>query len=183
MTLHKITQITKCFFFVSAEIQSYDHWLELWCADGKSTLINAHTANNEEDFQFVPSDIEPKVNGKIKYCYGRTKQLKKSECLTFSDWLQVSQKFSNLIFAMSRENVLTKRGYGYICFPPEYSDVLTTEVRDTQMLLSSELNVLSQHFPLHQLVVGTNLTQTFKILPPLKFLNEHYLNLFVQSQH
>ena len=132
-------QIHKCFFFISAEIQSYDHWFELWCANGKSTLINAHTANNKEDFQFVPSDIEPKVDGKIKYCYGRTKQLKKSECLTFNDWLQVSQNFSNLIFAMSRENVLTKRGYGYICFPPEYSDVLTREVRDTLNKLSSGL--------------------------------------------
>ena len=40
---------------------------------------------------------------------------------------------------MSRENVLMKRGYGYICFPPEYSDVLTTEVRDTLNKLSSEL--------------------------------------------
>ena len=40
---------------------------------------------------------------------------------------------------MSREDVLTKRGYGYICFPPEYSDVLTTEVRDTLNKLSSEL--------------------------------------------
>ena len=127
------------FIIVSVEIQSYDHWFEQWCENGKSTLINAHTANNEEDFQFVPSDIQPKIDGKIKYCYGRTKKLKKSECLTFNDWLQVSQNFSNLIFALSRENVLMKRGYGYICFPPEYSDVLTTEVRDTLNKLSSEL--------------------------------------------
>ena len=38
-------------------------------------------------------------------------------------------------------------------------------------------------FPPHPLLVRTNLTQTFKILPPLKILNEHYLNLFVLSQH
>ena len=56
------------------------------------------------------------------------------------NWLKVSQNYSNLLFAMSREDVLTKRGYGYICFPPEYSDVvLTTEVRDTLNKLSSEL--------------------------------------------
>ena len=66
---------------------------------------------------------------KIKYCYGRTKPLKKSVCPTFTEWLHVSQNFASLIFAISREDVLTKRGYGYICFPPEYSDVLTTEVR------------------------------------------------------
>ena len=124
---------------VSAEIRSYDHWFEYWCANGKSTLVNAHTANNEEDFQFVPSDVDPKVNGKIKYCYGRTKPLKKSECRTFNEWIQVSQNFSNLIFALSREDVLTKRFHGYICFPPEYSDVLTTEVSDTLNKLSSEL--------------------------------------------
>ena len=40
---------------------------------------------------------------------------------------------------MSRENVLTKTGYGYICFPPEYSDILTTEVRDTLNKLRNEL--------------------------------------------
>ena len=43
---------------------------------------------------------------------------------------------------MSRENVLTKRGYGYICFPPEYSGVLTTEVKYTMKKLSSELRGL-----------------------------------------
>ena len=134
-------QVNVCFdvIIVSVEIQSYDHWFELWCANGKSTLINAHTANNEEDFQFAPSDIQPKVDGKIKYCYGRTKPLKKSVCRTFIEWFHVSQNFSNLIFAMSREDVLTKIGYGYICFPPEYSDILTTEVRDTLNKVSSEL--------------------------------------------
>ena len=99
----------------------------------------AHTAKNEEDFEFVPSANKPKVDGKIKYCLGRTKPLKKSVCHTIDEWLRVSEKFSNLLFAMSRVDVLTKRGYGYICFPPEYSDVLTTEVKDTLNKLSSEL--------------------------------------------
>ena len=132
-------QVTECFdvIIVSVEIRSYDHWFGL--QNGKGPLFNTHTANNEEDFQSVPFDIEPIVVGKIKYCYGRTKPLKKSVCLTFNEWLHVSQNYSSLIFAMSREDVLTKRGYGYICFPPEYSDVLTTEVRDTLNKLSSEL--------------------------------------------
>ena len=139
--LSKIMQVTECFdvIIVSVEIQNYDHWFELWCSNGKSTLINTHTANNEEDFQFIPSDVEPKDDGKIRYCYGRTKPLKKSVCLTFNEWVHVSQNFSGLLFAMSREDVLTKRGYGYICFPPENSDVLTTEVRDTLKKLSSDL--------------------------------------------
>ena len=138
--IRKIMQVTECFdvIIVSIEFQNYHHWFELRCANGKITLINTHTANNEGDFQSVTSDIEPKVNGKIMYYYGRTKNLKAVEC-TFTEWLNVSEKFSNLLFAMSREDVLTKRGYGYICFPPEYSDVLTTEVRDTLNKLSSEL--------------------------------------------
>ena len=37
-------------------------------------------------------------------------------------------------------------------------------------------------FSRHPFLVGTNLTQTFKIIPPLEYLNEHYLNLFVLSQ-
>ena len=114
-------QVTECFdvIIVSVEFHSYHHWFELQCANGKGTLINTHTSNNEEDYQFVPSYIEPKVIGKINYYYGRTKNLKPVECQTFNEWLQVSQNYSNLIFAMSREDVLTKRGYGYICFPPE----------------------------------------------------------------
>ena len=138
--LSKIVPVTECFdVIISLEFQSYHHWFEIRCENGKSTLINSHTANNEEDFQSVPSDIEPKVNGKIKYYYGRTKNLKPVECQTFNEWLHISQNYSNLIFAMSREDVLTKRGYGYICFPPEYSDVLSSEVRDTLNKLSSEL--------------------------------------------
>ena len=42
---------------------------------------------------------------------------------------------------------------------------------------------LSQHFSHHPLLVGTYFIQTLKILPPLKFLNEHYSNLFVLRQH
>ena len=38
-------------------------------------------------------------------------------------------------------------------------------------------------FSPHPLLVGTNFTQTFQIHPPLKFLNEHYLNLFALTQH
>ena len=78
-------QVSECFdvIIVSVEIQAYHHWFEFWCANGQSTLINAHTANNKEDFQSVPSHIQPKVDGKIKYCYGRTKPLKKAECQTF----------------------------------------------------------------------------------------------------
>ena len=129
-------KVTECLYviIVSVEIKSYDHWFEL-----KGTLFNTHTTNNEEDIQIVDFYTAPKVDGKIKYCYGRTKPLKKSVCPTFTEWLHVSQNFASLIFAMSREDVLTKRGYGYICFPPEYSDVLTTEVRDTLNKLSSEL--------------------------------------------
>ena len=41
------------FIIVSVEIQSYDHWFEQWCANGKSTLINAHTANNERRFSVL----------------------------------------------------------------------------------------------------------------------------------
>ena len=128
-------QVTECFYviIVSVEFKSYDHWFEL-----KGTLFNTHTTNNEEDFQIVKFYIAPKVDGEINYYYGRTEP-KKSIGLTFTDWLHISQKFSNLIFAMSREDVLTKRDYGYICFPPEYSDVLSTEVRDTLNKLSSEL--------------------------------------------
>ena len=134
--LSKIMQVTECFdiIIVSVEIKSYDHWFEL-----KGRLFNTHTTNNEEDFQIVKFHIAPKVDGDITYSYGRTKPLKKSVGLTFTDWLRVSQDFSSLLFAMSREEVLTKRGYGYICFPPEYSGVLTTEVRDTLNKLSSEL--------------------------------------------
>ena len=70
-----------------------------------------------------------------------------------------------------------------ICTIVENNEEKTTNFSELQLFLSSELNVLSQHFPPHPLLVGTNLIQTFKILPPLKFLNEHYLHLFVLSQH
>ena len=143
--ISKIVQVTECIdvIIVSVEFQNFYHWLQLPSENDndndKSTLINTHTAyNNKEDFQFVRSVIEPKVNVKIKYCYGRTEKPKAVEC-TFNQWLQVSQEFSNLIFAMSREDVLTKRDYGYICFPPEYSDVLSKDVRDTLKKLSSKL--------------------------------------------
>ena len=133
--LSKIMQVTFDVIIVSVEIRSYYHWFGLQ----NGPLFNTHTANNEEDFQNVPFDIEPKVDGTIKYCYGRAKPMNTSVCATFNEWLHVSQNYSKLIFALSREDVLTKRGYGYICFPPEYSDVLTTEVRDTLNKLSSEL--------------------------------------------
>ena len=134
--LSKIMQVTECFdvIIVSVEIKSYDHWFEL-----KGRLFNTHTTNNEEDFQIVKFHIAPKVDGDITYSYGRTKPLKKSVCLKFTDWVCVCQNFASLLFAMSREEVLTKRGCGHICFPPEYSGVLTTEVRDTLNKLSSEL--------------------------------------------
>ena len=45
------------------------------------------------------------------------------------------------------------------------------------IFLSSELNVLSEHSPNPLL----SETLKFKILPPLKFLNEHYLHSFVLS--
>ena len=153
-----IQQVPECFddIIVYVEIQSYDHWFEFSCANGKSTLIMAHTAKNEEDFEFVPSANKPKIDGKIKYCFGRTKPLKKSVCHTIDEWLRVSEKFSNLLFAMSRQDVLTKRGYGYICFPPEYMDVLTTEVKDTLNKLSSELRGV--------IVCNYNIAANFRLL-------------------
>ena len=57
---------------------------------------------------------------------------------------------------MSREDVLTKRGYGYICFPPEYSGILTTEVKDTLNKLSSELRGL--------LVCNYDIAANFRLL-------------------
>ena len=48
--------------------------------------------------------------------------------------------------------------------------------------LTSELKASNQHFSLPALPIGTNLIPIYKILLQLKFLNEHYLVLFVLSQ-
>ena len=98
----------------------------------------AHTEENEEDLQFLKSHMPFEVIGEIEYCYGRTNPIK-AKCQSFNEWSNLTQQFSKLIFAMSREDVLTKQNQGYICFPPEYCDVLSKEVRQTLKLLSNEL--------------------------------------------
>ena len=80
------------------------------------------------------------------------------------------------------ESLRDRRWYRKLCF---YYKIRHNDcpLYLTECIPIFEMNVLSQRFPPHPLLVGTNLTQTFKILALLKFLNEHYLNVFVLSQH
>ena len=89
------------------------------------------------------------------------------------------------------ESLRDRRWYRKLCFyykirhndcPLYLTECIPIFEPSTYSLRSNHpLNVpIVEHFKStfspHPLLVGTNLTQTFKIHPPLKFLNEHYLN-------
>ena len=94
------------------------------------------------------------------------------------------------------ESLRDRRWYRKLCF---YCKILHNDCRlylnecipifepSTYSLRSNHplirIEQIKSTFSPHPLLVGCNLTQTFKIQPPLKFLSEHYLNLFALGQH
>ena len=88
------------------------------------------------------------------------------------------------------ESLHDRRWFRKLCFYykirhnmcPLYLTELLPVMETRSRSLRSKLNVSNQHFPPLVLLIGTNLVQIYKILLHLKFLNEHYLFLFVLSQ-
>ena len=160
----------------------------------RSTLINTYKAFVRPHLDYGDIIYDNSSNASLSQMI---ESVQYNAALAITSTIRGSSR-EKLYQELGLESLRDRRWYRKLCFyykirhndcPQYLAQLLPTEQPSCyslqfilHLLLTSELNVLNHLSFLLVFLIGTNLILPFKILLRLKYLNEHYLNLFALKQ-